>query len=70
VFFNVPGAIFDFDSFSFQVPTCGSAARHTADPKKEKATVNPMVLIFMERIETGFRRSVDTFPSENSRRWR
>jgi hypothetical protein len=47
VFFKVPAVIFDFDSFSFQVPICGSAAKHAAVPKKQNARVNPIVLIFM-----------------------
>jgi hypothetical protein len=55
VFFNVPGVIFDFDSFSFQVPICGSAAKHAAAPKKQNARVNPIGLIFMCSIEAGFR---------------
>jgi hypothetical protein len=54
VFFKVPGVIFDFDSFSFQVPACGSAARHTAAPKKENTRVNPTALIFMDASRQDF----------------
>jgi hypothetical protein len=61
VFFNVPGVIFDFDSFSFQVPICGSAAKHTAPVRKENARVNPIVLIFMRTIESGFLTPVNIF---------
>ena len=63
MFFKVPGVIFDFDSLSFQVPTCGSAARPTAAPKKQNARVNPIVFVFMRAIETGFRWTVNIFPS-------
>jgi hypothetical protein len=59
--FPVPGVIFDLALFSFQVPICGSAARHAAAPKKQNARVNPIGLIFMRSIETGFRRLVNTF---------
>src|SRR5438552_17554533 len=61
--FVVPGVIFDLASFSFQVPICGSAAKHAAPAKKPNTKVNPMVLIFMRAIETGFRRRVNIFPS-------
>jgi hypothetical protein len=54
--------IFDFDSFSFQVPICGSAAKHAAAPRKQNAKVNPIVLVFMRAIETGFRCVVNIFP--------
>jgi hypothetical protein len=54
--------IFDFDSLSFQVPICGSAAKHAADPKKQNARVNPISLLFMCFIETGFRCPVNNFP--------
>src|ERR1043166_1985660 len=37
--FVVPGVIFDFVSFSFHVPICGSAAKHAATPKKQNARV-------------------------------
>jgi len=33
--FVVPGVIFDFASFSFHVPICGSAAKHAAQPRKQ-----------------------------------
>ena len=62
VFFKVPGVIFDFDSLSFQVPICGSAARHAAAPKKQNAIVNPISLLFMCFIETGFGFTVNAFP--------
>jgi hypothetical protein len=42
--FNVPGVIFDFASFSFQVPICGSSAKHIAASKKHNARVNPRFL--------------------------
>jgi hypothetical protein len=45
----VPGVIFDFASFSFQVPIWGSAAKHTAPAKKQDASVNPIVFVFMRR---------------------
>jgi hypothetical protein len=59
--FIVPGVIFDFASFSFQVPMFGSAAKHAAAAKKQNARVNPIDLIFMCAIETGCRRRVNTF---------
>jgi hypothetical protein len=46
--------IFDFDSFRFQVPICGSAAKHAVAARKQRARVNPIVFIFMRAIETGF----------------
>jgi hypothetical protein len=52
--FNVPGVIFDLAWFSFQVPICGSAAKHAAVAKKQNANVNPSVLTFMPDIESGF----------------
>jgi hypothetical protein len=58
----VPGVIFDFDSLSFQVPICRSAAKHAAAPRKQNAKVNPIVLVFMRAIETGFRCVVSIFP--------
>src|ERR1044072_4422415 len=59
--FVVPGVIFDFASFSFQVPICGSAAKHIAQPKKQSARVNPMVLVFIHAIESGFLLGVNAF---------
>jgi hypothetical protein len=50
--FNVPGVIFDFASFSFQVPICGSAAKHAAVAKKQNAGNNPIIRIFKRSIET------------------
>jgi hypothetical protein len=44
VFFKVPGIIFDFVSFSFQVPIGGSAAKHAAVPKKQNARVLQSIL--------------------------
>jgi hypothetical protein len=41
----------------------GSAAKHAAAPKKQNARVNPIVLIFMPSIETGFRERVNPFSS-------
>jgi len=61
--FIVPGVIFDFASFSFQVPMVGSAAKHATADKKQNARVTPIVLIFMYAIETGFRSAVNIFPS-------
>jgi hypothetical protein len=64
VFFRVSGVILDFPSFSFQVPICGSAAKHAAAPKKQNARVSPIILIFMRSIETGFRCTVNNFPGQ------
>src|SRR5215475_12094327 len=66
MFFKVPGVIFDFASFSFQVPICGSAARHAPPTKKQNASANPIVLIFMRLIEAGFRCAVNIFPANNA----
>src|SRR4029450_9696711 len=77
--FVVPGVIFDFASFSFHVPICGSAAKHAAHPRKQNARVNPSVFVFMTPIEsrfsflvnslTGFARSSErTFARRLSRR--
>ena len=47
-FFGAPGTNFDFASFSFQVPICGSSANDTAAAaKKQSATINPVVFVFM-----------------------
>jgi hypothetical protein len=62
--FNVPGVIFDLASFSFQVPICGSAAKHAATPKKQNATVSPIAFVFMCVIESGFLFLVNIFPCE------
>jgi len=59
--FAVPGVIFDFASFSFHVPMCGSAAKHIANPKKKKDRINPKVFVFMCPIETGVRLLVNIF---------
>jgi len=63
VFFPVPGVNFDLAWLSFQVPIRGSAAKHSDPAKKQNARVNPIILIFMCIIETGFRRTVNIFPS-------
>jgi hypothetical protein len=58
VSFSVPGAGFDLASFNFQVPIFGSsAAKHAAPAKKQSATVNPIVLIFMPPSSTDFQLS-------------
>ena len=57
----MPGVAFDLASFSFHVPSCRSAAKDTAPAKEQIATVNPIVLIFMALIETGFRSVVNAF---------
>jgi len=59
--FVVPGVIFDFASFSFQVPICGSAARQVAHPRKQNVKVNPIVLVFICSIESGFSFFVNNF---------
>jgi hypothetical protein len=59
VFFRVSGVILDFRSFSFQVPICGSAAKHTALAKKQSARVNPIVFFI----------SLDRIGISNSRQW-
>jgi prefoldin subunit 5 len=59
--FVVPGVIFDFASFSFHVPICGSAAKHAAHPKKQNARINPIAFVFMTAIESGFLFLVNTF---------
>jgi len=61
VTFPIPGVAFDLASFSFHVPICRSAAKQTAPAKQQIATVNPMVLVFMAHIETGFRSFVNAF---------
>src|SRR5438477_12989560 len=59
VFFPSPGISFDFASFNFHVPICGSsAAKHAAPAKKQSATVNPVVFLFMPSPSTEFQ-----FPS-------
>jgi hypothetical protein len=60
VTFPIPGVAFDLASFSFHVPICRSAAKDTAPAKQQIATVNPIVLVFMAPIETGFRSSVNS----------
>jgi hypothetical protein len=62
--FVVPGVIFDFASFSFHVPICGSAAKHAAHPKKQNARINPIPFVFMTAIESGFSLLVNTFPDQ------
>jgi hypothetical protein len=52
--FSVQGVIFDLASFSFQVPICGSSAKHSAAPKKQRAKINPVVFVFMRLIELDF----------------
>ena len=54
MFFKVRGIIFDLASFSFQVPIYGSAAKHTAAPKKQNARVKLIAFMFMCPIEPGF----------------
>jgi hypothetical protein len=44
--------IFDFASFSFHVPVCGSAAKHATHPRKQNARVDPSVFVFMTPIES------------------
>jgi hypothetical protein len=61
--FNVPGVIFDFDSFTFHVPICGSAAKHAVVASTKKTGVSTIVLIFIRPIEAGFRCAVNIFPS-------
>src|SRR5216110_530393 len=63
----IPGVAFDLASFSFHVPSCRSAAKDTAPTKEQIATVNPIVLIFMALIETGFRSVVNAFLASNQR---
>src|SRR5437764_12317145 len=56
VFFPSPGVSFDFASFNFHVPICGSsAAKHAAPAKKQSARVNPIVFIFMPHRSRIFR---------------
>jgi len=62
--FQSAGGVFDLARLASTCPSADRLAMHTAAPKKENATVNPMVLIFMGRIETGFRWSVIPFPRE------
>jgi hypothetical protein len=57
IFSSVPGVSFDLDSSSFEVPICGSSAKHNAAPKKQSANINPVVFVFMRPIE-----SVSPFP--------
>src|SRR5215469_743277 len=57
VAFGLPGAIFDLVSFSFQLPICGSAAKHAAPNKKQTARVNPIVFVF---IGSSFPRCVNS----------
>jgi hypothetical protein len=53
--FAVPGVIFDLDSFSFQVPICGSSAKHSAaleehrKVEKLEATVAGLVATVKEQ---------------------
>ena len=47
--FSVPEVTFDFDSLRFEVLACGSSAKQNAPPKKQSATINPVVLVFMKR---------------------
>jgi hypothetical protein len=61
VTFPIPGVAFDLAAFSFQVPICAFAAKDTAPAKKQIATVNPIVLVFMAHIQTGFRSFVNAF---------
>jgi hypothetical protein len=62
VFFVIPGVNFDLASFSFQVPICGSAAKHSAPPQKQNANVNRKAFVFMAPIETEVRFAVNPFP--------
>jgi len=63
VFFVIPGVNFDLASFSFQVPICGSAAKHSAPAQKQNANANPSTFVFMCSIGTGFRFAVNIFPN-------
>src|SRR5205809_4295364 len=59
VFFPSPGVSFDLPSFNFHVPIFGSsAAKHAAPAKKQSATVNPIVFIFIPPASMHFQ-----FPS-------
>ena len=62
LFFGIPGASFDFASFSFQVPICG-LAKQTVPAAKHIARVSNDVLVFMWPIKTGFRPTVNVFCS-------
>jgi hypothetical protein len=63
VYFAVPGAIFDFASFSFHVPICGFAAKQAAPAATQTATVNPRIFVFMRAIEPAFSIRVNRFRS-------
>jgi hypothetical protein len=59
--FGAPGANFDLVSFSFQVPICGSSAKDTAAAaKKQSATINPVVSVFIHPFEPEFPFRVNT----------
>jgi hypothetical protein len=52
---------FDLASFSFQVPICGSAAKHSAPAQKQNANANTKAFVFMAHIETEVRFAVNPF---------
>ena len=47
--FSIPEVSFDLDSFSFEVPICGSSAKHNTAAKKQSVEINPVVFILMRR---------------------
>jgi hypothetical protein len=42
------------DSFSFEVLFSGFSAKHSAVAKKQSATINPVIFVFMRLIELDF----------------
>jgi hypothetical protein len=61
VFFVIPGVNFDLASFSFQVPICGSAAKHSAPAQKQNANANTKAFVCMAPIEAEVRFAVNPF---------
>src|SRR5215471_13650309 len=47
--FSAPEVSFDLDSFSFEVPICGSSAKHNTAPKQQSAKINPVVFVLIRR---------------------
>src|SRR5215471_6144090 len=47
--FSMPEVSFDLDSFGFEVPICGSSAKHSTASKKQSAKINPVALVLIRR---------------------
>ena len=66
--FSVPAVTFDLDSFGFEVPICGSSAKHNAASKKAKRQNQSSRFYFHEadRIWILFSVNISLFADEQS----